>query len=202
MGWQHRRRSEDSPPERLEPSDDDLVDLARSDPAAFALLYRRYAVAVYRYCDRALSDRGAAEEVMQSVFLRALAALPTYRGGPFRSWLFAIAHNAVVDARAARRPAATLDEAAELPDGRVSPEEEALAAVQQREIAQLLGHLPPDQRAAVVLRLAGLSDREIARALGRSPGAIRTAQYRAVQRLRGLLIAETQTETEVAYVAR
>ncbi|MCC7022023.1 MAG: hypothetical protein IT338_04310 [Thermomicrobiales bacterium] len=124
MGWRHRRRSEGTAPESIEPSDDELVDLARGDPAAFALLYRRYAVAVYRYCDRALSGRAAAEEVMQSVFLHALAALPTYRGGSFRSWLFAIAHNAVVDARAARRRAATLDEAAELPDGRVSAEAE------------------------------------------------------------------------------
>ena len=63
MGWQHRRRPEDLAPANPEPSDDELAAQARSDPAAFALLYRRYAVVIYRYCDRALSDRAAAEEV-------------------------------------------------------------------------------------------------------------------------------------------
>lgn len=198
--WEHRRRPEDVPAASPEPSDDELVAQARSDPAAFALLYRRYAVVVYRYCDRALSDRAAAEEVTQTVFLRALTALPSYRGGAFRSWLFAIAHNAIVDARQTRRPLASLEEAVDLADAAASPEDLALAAMAQREISQLLAQLPAEQRAAVELRLAGLRDKEIAQVLGRSPGAVRAAQYRAVQRLRGLLNGER--EREVAYVAR
>ena len=149
---------------------------------------------VYRYCDRALSDRGLAEEVTQTVFLRALAALPTYRGGAFRSWLFAIAHNVVVTARQAHRTLGSLTEVEHLADTAASPEDLALAAVAKREIAQLLARLPAEQRAVVELRLAGLRDKEIAHVLGRSPGAVRTAQYRAVQRLRGLLNGERERE--------
>ena len=37
-------------------------------------------------------------------FLRALAALPSYRAGSFRSWLFTIAHNVITDALRRRRP--------------------------------------------------------------------------------------------------
>ena len=199
MGWHHRRRPEDAASSDPEPSDDALVEQARDNPAAFAQLYRRYAVVVFRYCDRASGDRGLAEELTQTIFLRALTALPTYRGGAFRSWLFAIAHNAVVTARRAQRPLASLAEAELLADAASSPEDLALAAVTQREIAQLLARLPVDQRVVVELRLAGLRDKEIGHVLGRSPGAIRTAQYRAVQHLRGLLDGER--EREVAHVA-
>jgi RNA polymerase sigma-70 factor, ECF subfamily len=182
-----------------EPSDEALVALACGDPAAFAPLYRRYATSVYRYCYRVLGEQGAAEEVTQIVFVRALSALTTARGASFRPWLFAIAHNAVIDARRARRPLASLEEAIDLADAAASPEELAVAAVERHEITVLLARLPSEQREPVELRLAGLSDKEIAHVLGRSPGAIRTAQYRAVQRLRALLAVDAPTE--VAHVA-
>lgn len=201
MGWQPRRNPEDvgsAIPNLDDLADDDVVALARRDHALFAVLYRRYAVAVYRYCDRALSDEGAAEEMTQTVFLRALSALPTYRGGSFRSWLFAIAHNAILDARRARRPLTSLDNAMALPDRAASTEEQVLDAMAGQEITRLLAHLPREQRAVVELRLAGLRDREIAEILGRSPGAIRTAQYRAVQHLRQLLCGADEREVASA----
>jgi DNA-directed RNA polymerase specialized sigma24 family protein len=42
-----------------------------------------------------LGTREAAEDANTEIFMRALAALPAYRAGEFRSWLFAIAHNVV-----------------------------------------------------------------------------------------------------------
>jgi RNA polymerase sigma-70 factor, ECF subfamily len=194
VGWQRRHAPRDQDAGGPEPSDEDLVVLARRDPTAFAALYRRYVTSIFRYCDRALSDRALAEEVTQTVFLRALSALPSAHGDAFRSWLFAIAHNAVVDARRARRPMTYLEEAIDLPDAAASPEELALEAVERNEITALLTRLPADQREPVELRLAGLSDKEIAYILGRSPGAIRTAQYRAVQQLRAWLAVETPQE--------
>lgn len=185
------RTASGSEPDGAEPGDAALVLAARSDPAAFALLYRRYATAIYRYCDRSLGDRYAAGEATQTVFLRAWSALATCRdGATFRPWLFAIAHNAIADTRRARRPAVSLDGVRELPDAAASPEEQALAAVQQRDITALLAQLRADEREIVELRLAGLRDAEIAQALGRSPGAIRTAQYRAVKHLRALVAAQ------------
>jgi RNA polymerase sigma-70 factor (ECF subfamily) len=176
------------------------VRLAQHDRAAFALLYRRYAAAVYRYCDRALGDRLAAEEVTQTVFLRALAALPGCRDGrAFRPWLFTIAHHAIADARRARRPLVPLDGALDLVDPADSPEELALAAAERREITALLARLPPQEREIVEFRLAGLRDQEIAQVLGRSAGAVRTAQYRALKHLRALLAEQAR---EVSHAAR
>jgi len=43
-------------------TDESLASLAASDPAAFAELYRRYVIRVYRYCSRRLLDQVLAED--------------------------------------------------------------------------------------------------------------------------------------------
>jgi RNA polymerase sigma-70 factor (ECF subfamily) len=163
------------------------IALAQRDPRAFAPLYERYADPIYRYCHRRLGDPEAAADATSKVFIRALAALPRYRHGSFRSWLFAIAHNTVVDgwrtARSETPLAATIGHA----DPSPSPEEEFLRADAGREIRALLATLPADQRHVVELRLAGLSNQEIAAALGRSVGAAKMLQARALTRLRSHL---------------
>jgi RNA polymerase sigma-70 factor (ECF subfamily) len=171
-----------------EESESDLVTRAGHDPRAFALLYRRYVDAVYRYWYHRLGSREAAEDATSQIFTKVLAALPGYSAArPFRSWLFAIAHNVVVDLYRARRDEHPLDNAAEMLDTARSPEELALAAEETQLLRGLLAALTPDQARIIELRLAGLSEVEIGRVLGRSPGAVRAVQFRALSRLRSLL---------------
>ena len=164
-----------------------LVALAQIDRRAFAPLYARYADPVYRYCYRRLGNPEAAADATSQVFVKALAALPRFRAGSFRSWLFAIAHNTVVDDLRGARAEATLEAGADRPDPGPSPEELAVAADEGRALRAVLAGLSDDQRHVVELRLAGLSDREIAAVLGRSLAATKMLQVRAVARLRVLL---------------
>ena len=166
-------------------SDDDaVVARARHDPREFAPLYARYLDPVYRYCYRRLGSREAAEDATGAVFAKALAALPAYRDGSFRAWLFAIAHNVVADAHRRRRPEGPLAAAGDPVDRAPTPEELALAAEERRSVRDLLATLPPDQRRVLELRLAGLTGAEIAAALGRSVAAVKMLQLRAMTRLR------------------
>lgn len=170
-----------------------LVARARLDPAAFAPLYEAYFDAVYRYCYHRLGDWATAEDAASLVFTNALAALPRARfddgAGSFRAWLFAIAHNVVANhhRHRARHPARPIDDAYDVTDSAPLPDEAALASEAHRTVLALLERLPEDQRRLLELRLAGLTDAEIARVLGRQPAAIRTAQHRALVRLRALL---------------
>lgn len=105
-------------PDPSRPSDAALVSLALRDPLAFAPLYQRYVTSVYRYCYRQTSDPDIATDLTAQIFPRTLEALPKFRilesntpgGGTFRSWLFEIAHNAVIDARRRHRPSVSLDD--------------------------------------------------------------------------------------------
>jgi RNA polymerase sigma-70 factor, ECF subfamily len=157
---------------------------------AFGALYDRYLGRVYAYCYRVLGNHEAAEDANAEVFERALMALPKYRTGSFRSWLFAIAHNTVADSYRSQRPELPLDAVTDVPDVAAAPEERALAADELRALRAQLARLSPDQRQVVELRLAGLTDLEIAQVLGRSHGAVRMSQFRAVARLRALLGVE------------
>jgi RNA polymerase sigma-70 factor (ECF subfamily) len=169
--------------------DDTLVTRAQRDPQAFAPLYDRYFDPVYRYCYHRLGDRTEAEDLTSLVFTRAFAALPDYREGSFRSWLFANAHNAVANHHRARRPARPLDEALEVVDPRAggSPEAVAVAVEERRALHTAIAQLTTDQRRIIELRLAGLTGPEIAEVLGRSHAAVKMLQVRAVDRLQELL---------------
>lgn len=66
---------------------------------ALAAAYAAHGAELYRFALRQLRDEGAAQEVVQEVFLRAWRRAETFDGtvASLRAWLFAIARNAVVD---------------------------------------------------------------------------------------------------------
>jgi RNA polymerase sigma-70 factor (ECF subfamily) len=165
-------------------ADAGLVARARSDREAFADLYRRHFAGVYGYCLRTLGGAERAEDAAQQVFEQALAALPRYReAGRFRSWLYAIAFRVIGRQIAADRRTLPLEAEANLADPALSPEAQALAAVERQTLRAAVARLPADQRRVVELRLAGLTGQEIAADLGRSHAAVRMLQQRAIDRL-------------------
>lgn len=136
--------------------------------------------------------RGAGVEdpdgLANEVFLRVFGGIERFDGteGRFRSWVFAIAHNLVIDdrRRRSRRPQQAVLE------GDVGPsapgaEEGALVALGDEELRALLADLPPDQRDVVLLRLvADFSIEDTAAAIGKKPGAVKSLQHRALTSLR------------------
>ncbi|HWV23158.1 MAG TPA: RNA polymerase sigma factor [Thermomicrobiales bacterium] len=171
---------------------------ARRDPAAFAPLYERYVDDVYGYCLRRISHPEQAADLTALVFTRALAALPRYRdsGGTFRSWLFSIAHNLLVDTYRARRETASLDardQVHAMQDTSAGPEHLALQADLRRAFGVALLELTDGQRDVVELRLAGLTGPEIAGVLGMKLAAVKSTQFRAYTRLRELLAPYADT---------
>ena len=163
-----------------------LVAAALRDRSAFGPLYRRYVGGIYGFCFRRLGSREEAEDATAQVFTKALTALPTWRGGSFRAWLFTIADRHTLDRLRARRPEVPLEAAGHVPHAGLSPEAEVIDADARHHLRRLLESLTPDQRRVIELRLSGLNGDEIARATGRSRNAVDALQFRAVARLRGL----------------
>lgn len=158
----------------------------RGDREAFGLLYDRYVLRVYGYCLRLLHDQEAAEDATTEAFLRALAGLPTYRAGSFRSWLFGIAHHVATDHLRHQGRTISLHLTPEVVDPH-DVEASALVATEWARLARVLPQLSPDQQEVIALRLAGLTAVEIGTALGKPRNAIDGLHHRAVLRLKALL---------------
>ena len=184
-----RRRAHEHPPELDEAA---LVAAAQCDPRAFAPLYERYFDPVHRYAVHRLGNAERAADATSQIFLKALAALPNYRAGSFRSWIFAIAHNVVVDAARRAKPEFALPEEWDPSDPAPTPEEAAIVRDDQQRLGRLLAQLTPEQREVIELRLAGLTGQEIAESVGRGLAATKSLQFRALASLKRLLETEAR----------
>ena len=180
----------------------ELATVARAqiDPRAFAPLYEHYGPIIYHYCLRRLSHPEIAADAASVVFVKAIGALPRFRpdpkrsGSTFRSWLFTIAHNVVIDFRRRDRGHLSLEandavlaRSPNLIDQATTPEESVMANESARQLHDLLHLLPDRQRAVLELRLSGLTGSEIARTLDISESAVKSIQFRAYSALRAAL---------------
>jgi RNA polymerase sigma-70 factor (ECF subfamily) len=121
---------------------------------------------------------------------RAVAGIDRFRWGPagFDGWVFGIARHVCTDHhRASHR--FRLFAAKPEPPGIVALPGEALErAAEHDQMRLVFAQLPAADRELLELRvMAGLSSEQTAAVLGRTPGAVRTAQSRALARLRQLL---------------
>lgn len=135
-------------------SDEALLGHAQhGDSACFDELYRRYSAAIFGYCLVRLSDRQAAEDATQEVFLKVHNSSGESVGNA-RAWLFTVARNVVIDA--ARRSRATpvhveLEAAVDRATAAVG-EDEFSAMDVATNVFIALRRLPARQRRAILLR--------------------------------------------------
>ncbi len=190
------------PPPATVVQDDALVALvARAkagDREAYTVLYRQYLDDVYRYALVRLGSKEAAEDATQTIFVRALAALPGCReNAAFVGWLFAIARGVVADQlRARRHQTDPIPDDAVWPDADPGPEEVAIRGEATRFLlAARAKCLTQRERELFDLLLTEMNDKQIAAALGRSHGAVRTAHSRLIAKLRECLGPLTRHET-------
>ena len=155
---------------------------------AWEAVYRDLSPVVLGY----LRAQGASEpsDLTGEVFLQVVRDLGRFDGGEsqFRGWVFAIAHNRLVDQRRRlkSRPAEPLP-VDEIEDAQVggSVEDEALSSIGEQRVRQILATLTEDQRAVLLLRILGdLTAQQVATALGRTPGAVRALERRGLATLK------------------
>lgn len=156
-----------------------------SRPAAESLISAYYDE-IYRFTYRQTGNREDAMDLTQNIFLAVLRAIRTYNAkqAAFRTWLYRIAVNKIIDRRRRLRPGLVPLEDTELPD----PEDFA-AQVQDRalleEIESYVSALSPQVQAVFRLRVYGeRSFPEIAAALGEKEAAVKARYYRLMCRLR------------------
>jgi len=184
---------------------EELVAAAKAgDAEAFGRLFDHFHEPVHRYVAARVRRPSDAEDLAQTVFVKALEALPRYeqRGIPFGGWLFRLARNVVIDHIRTHREHVDIDELLERPGKEAGPEDQVVARDQMDTVAAALAELTDEQRDSIALRFfAGLSAREAAVVMGKQEGTVRGVQFRAIAALRRRLGLEA-TDDAGASVGR
>jgi RNA polymerase sigma-70 factor (ECF subfamily) len=152
-------------------------------------LYRTYGSELYGFAVSALGDRGQAEELVQEVFTRVWRHAQSFDPGKasFRTWLYGIARNAIIDLKRRQSVRPALAAHAENDDQQGAVDGSFERALLKWQVGSALDRLTPEHRQ--VIRLAhfqGLTLREISERTGIPLGTVKS---RTSYALRGLRLA-------------
>ena len=153
-----------------------LVEAARGgDRTALDTLLRRHYERLHALCRRVTGNDADGEDACQEALIAIVRGLSAFDGrSAFGTWAYRVTTNACLDElrRRRRRPEPGLPEgSAEV----ASPLDAVESSTTRVDLDRALQALPPDYRAAVVLRdLCGLSYEEIAEALLIPAGTVRS----------------------------
>ena len=185
--------------QKLYPSIDDarLAQQARSDPEAFAELYRRHVLSVFRYHRAHLDNDRDAEDLTSQTFMAALEGIRSYRGtGPYIAWLMGIASRLRARFFRGVRFEVPLETALHIPAATLSTDQAAARRIQMEQVLEALRTLSPDRAEALILCfISGLSTTEAGLVLGKRESAVRMLISRGLQDLR----TRTSLALEVDY---
>jgi len=150
---------------------------------------------LHRYCSRMTGSALDGEDVMQEALFEAYRKLDTLdEPSAMRPWLFRIAHRRCLDfarRRTVRRSAEQAVEMSELVQS-VEPVEPTRSAV-GHAVERLVIHLPPKERACVLLKdVFEASLEEIADLVESTPGGVKAALSRARAKLATLEAAPVE----------
>ncbi|MEZ4729476.1 MAG: sigma-70 family RNA polymerase sigma factor [Caldilineaceae bacterium] len=173
----------------------DLIRQAQNgNSAAYGELYTRHLAAIQRYIQQRVGERSEAEDLTQTVFVKAWQALRDYQptGAPFRAWLYRIAHNAVIDHYRTQRKPLCWDELTGLVDPQATPELCLLTTERQEVVRMAIAGLRPTYQAVLIRRFLQNQDySETAAELGQQVNHVRVIQHRALEALRRVLTEQS-----------
>lgn len=181
-------------------TDDDAALLRRyrrGETVAFAELYQRHRIGLFRFLLGLSGDHGLAEEVFQETWLSLIRSQSEQREAVrFQTWLYQIGRNRLIDHwRRSGRYQAGHDEYDEqqhaAPDPQPGPEQQLHLSRDQKRLQAALDDLPPEQREVFLLRAhADLDLAEIAELTQTPAETVKSRLRYALQKLRRLLAGE------------
>ncbi len=170
--------------------DQKLVEDAKANPDKFVALYDKYFDQIYRYVARRVNDQESAQDLVSQTFMDAFEHLKDYewRGFPFSSWLYKIAHNNVLKwYRLQGKVTVDLEAIPEIKDS-FDQKEEAIRNEETGEIRKAMAQLDPEEQEIIRLKyFEDVSNIEIAEIIGLSANNIGVRIYRTLKKLKQLI---------------
>jgi len=188
------------------PTDEMLITrLAAGDATSGEELIDRYHEALMRYLTRLMGSTAAAEDLAQQTWLSIVEHARQFRPGDtgtlgqptsFRAWMYRIATNKVHDLwRSKGRAKKAYHGLALVTDDASSSAHDQLSHTEEQvRVRQAIDQLPDAQRQIVLLRYySDMKFVEIANMLGCPLNTALGRMHKAVQKLRGLLDADSNS---------
>ncbi len=184
----------------------------KGDSRAFEQLLARHKKGVFNFCLRMLTDRAAAEDALQEIFLRVVRSAKEWeRQARFTTWLYTIARNHCIDAirKASYRKTASLDQPLKedndgptlgdrVADEGLGPDRGAESDRMRHRLVRAMAALSEEQREVFMMReQAGLPFKEIAEIVGVPENTVKSRMRYALEHLRAHLAQQGVTEDDV-----
>lgn len=164
-----------------------------SDAASFEQLYELYMTPVYRYLLVRCQQKALAEDLTQTVFLKAFEHQAALKGDGAKplAYLYTVARNSLIDYWKKKKEVHQSDVAETFerkPDDKRTPDATAEHNDLVSELVEGLSTLTEDQREVVSLKyLHDYSVSEISARIGKSEEAVRQLQCRGLKALRTVM---------------
>lgn len=175
-----------------------MLAFARGNMNAFEQLYDRHETGVWRFVFRSVQNQAVADDLAQELWFAVARTASSYEPtAKFKTWLFTMARNRVIDHARTAKNHTSID--AENDDGesmfsdlaadsRLGPLRQVTSREQAKALLAAIEQLPPDQREAFLLQAEGdMSVGDIAAATGVSFETAKSRLRYARNKLKELL---------------
>jgi len=142
-----------------------MLAFARGNMNAFEQLYDRHETGVWRFVFRSVQNQAVADDLVQELWFAVARTAASYEPtAKFKTWLFTMARNRVIDHARTAKNHTSID--AENDDGesmfsdlaadsRLGPLRQVTSREQAKALLAAIEQLPPDQREAFLLQAEG-----------------------------------------------
>lgn len=164
-----------------------VTAIQSGDTEAFGQLYDLFCRQVYRFIYYRVGTREDAEDLTETIFVKAFEKLPGYKdtGLPFEAWLFRVARNEVIDFYRTKKQHVALSEALAVPDDGPTLMDRVEKIMTLEVVRRVLTTLPASYQEIILLTYAqDLDNSEISIILQKPVSHIRVLQSRALGALR------------------
>ncbi len=166
-----------------------ITQLRQGDQSAFDTLVRQHQKDLFRLAYRMTRNSEDAKDISQEAFLRAYRGLGAFDGrSSLSTWLYRITVNLCLSHLKHHRPSVEGALVENTADPSAQPLQDLAERERLRAVGEAVADLPPQQQAALVLRVHhGLPYREIAEILESPEGTVRVNYFHAVTKLKAQL---------------
>lgn len=172
-------------------ADDALADRARREPAAFKVLYNRFARRVFGLLRTMRLDNHTSDDIAQQVWMKVWEKLPAKPAdSPFCAWLMQIARNSAVDQMRKKKTSAMPEDAQFAAEGHRDVLADVAETAELESFRACIGKLPEVERRIFLHRLEGVDSPAIAENIGLPCERVHRLFHEAKQKVRRCLGVE------------